>query len=148
MDMCIPGRTLQDCSRWKSREIFHEFDISVWQSPSQPSPTSTDACTTSKQGAMRAAFLTCPRLDRHCAAVCLQHESKCGVAKFSISQSKISQMHNSAAWHFNINLLAVLPLLRPEGRCGDRKRESLSVICDSPSANVSPKLSTTAEILR
>ena len=76
---------------------------------------------------MRAAFLTRPRLDRHCAAVCLLlHESKYGCVEFSISQSKISQMHNSAAWHFNINLLAVLPLLlRPEGRCGDRKRESV-----------------------
>ena len=77
---------------------------------------------------MRAAFLTCPRLDRHCVAVCLLlHESKYGGVEFSISQSKISQMHNSAAWHFNINLLAVLPL--SSGQKADveigRERESV-----------------------
>ena len=140
-------KTIVGKSRGKSfMNLIFQFGSPL---PSQPSPT-TDACTTSKQDAMRAAFLTRPRLDRHCAAVCLLlHESKYGGVEFSISQSKISQMHNSASWHFNINLLAVLPLLlRPEGRCGDRKRESLSVICDSPSANVSPKLSTAAEILR
>ena len=104
-----------------------------------PSPT-TDACTTSKEDALRAAFLTCPRLDRHCVAVCLLlHESKYGGVEFSISQSKISQMHNSAAWHFNINLLAVLPLLfRPEGRCGDRKRERVCPLSATLHRQTSP----------
>ena len=138
-------KTIVGMSRGKSfMNLIFQFGSPL---PSQPSPT-TDACTTSKQGAMRAAFLTCPRLDRHCVAVCLLlHESKYGGVEFSISQSKISQMHNSAAWHFNINLLAVLSLSSGQKADVEIGSESVRYLQLSIGKRL-PKLSTTAEILR